>query len=73
VVPVPVIVKQGRTELGAYMQTWPAPSWYQNDPGPTGCVFFSTGELAGSGGYRGCGGGTFVVPPIVFDEAPVLT
>src|SRR6266545_571513 len=47
VLPVPVIVKHGKTELGAYMQTWHAPSWYQNDPGPTGCVFFSTGELAG--------------------------
>jgi hypothetical protein len=35
---------------------------------------FSTGEFAGNGGYRGCcGDGTFVVPPLLFDEALVLT
>jgi hypothetical protein len=72
VLPLPVIVKHGNTELGAYMQTWPAPSWYQNDPEPTGCVVLSTGELAGSGGYEGCGGGASVVPPIGLEGVPLL-
>src|SRR5581483_10551191 len=56
--------KHGKTELGAYMHTCPAPSEYQNDPGPTGCAFLRIGELAEREGYSGPCSGASVDPPI---------
>jgi hypothetical protein len=55
-------VKQGRTELGAYMQTRPAPIGYQKLPGPTGCGFCARGELTDSGGY---GSGRSLLAPLL--------
>jgi hypothetical protein len=33
------------------MHAWPLPSVYQNDPGPTGVGFLSSGESLRSDGY----------------------
>src|SRR5581483_9965667 len=47
----PTTVKHGSTLLGAYMHAWPLPSVYQNEPGPTGAGFLSSGESLRSDGY----------------------